>query len=56
MTYMKTLRCAAAVMLASVLTMPALSAEVIQQIIVKVNGEIFTKTDLEERQIQALPR
>jgi peptidyl-prolyl cis-trans isomerase SurA len=29
-------------------------AEIIEQIIVKVNGEIFTKTELEERQISAL--
>jgi peptidyl-prolyl cis-trans isomerase SurA len=30
------------------------SAEVIEQILVKVNGEIFTKTDLETRQVAAL--
>ena len=29
-------------------------AEVIEQILVKVNGEIFTKTDLENRQVAAL--
>ena len=29
-------------------------AEVIEQILVKVNGEIFTKTDLEGRQVQML--
>jgi peptidyl-prolyl cis-trans isomerase SurA len=29
-------------------------AEVIEQVLVKVNGEIFTKIDLEERQVQAL--
>src|SRR3954449_2626831 len=29
-------------------------AEIIEQILVKVNGEIFTKTDLETRQVQAL--
>lgn len=29
-------------------------AEVIEQVLVKVNGEIFTKTDLEDRQIAAL--
>ncbi len=38
--------------------MPALSAQsktaIIQKIIVKVNGEIFTLTDLTQRQIQAL--
>lgn len=30
------------------------SAEVIQQVLVKVNGDIFTKTDLEQRQVLAL--
>jgi peptidyl-prolyl cis-trans isomerase SurA len=30
------------------------SAEVIEQILVKVNGEILTKTDLEQRQVQAI--
>jgi len=29
-------------------------AEVFEQVLVKVNGEIFTKIDLEERQVQAL--
>jgi parvulin-like peptidyl-prolyl isomerase len=29
-------------------------ADVIEQVLVKVNGEIFTKTDLEARQVQAL--
>jgi len=29
-------------------------AEILEQVIVKVNGEIFTKTDLEQRQIAAL--
>src|ERR1051326_2952001 len=29
-------------------------AEIIEQILVKVNGEIFTKSDLEQRQIAAL--
>jgi peptidyl-prolyl cis-trans isomerase SurA len=31
-----------------------LAADVIEQVLVKVNGEIFTKSDLEERQVQAL--
>jgi len=31
-----------------------LRADIIEQILVKVNGEIFTKTDLEQRQVQAL--
>src|SRR5438876_2641357 len=29
-------------------------AEIIEQILVKVNGEIFTKTELEARQVQVL--
>src|SRR5262245_32707554 len=32
----------------------AVRADVIEQVLVKVNGEIFTKTDLEDRQIAAL--
>ena len=32
----------------------SLRAEIIEQILVKVNGEIFTKTDLEQRQIAVL--
>jgi hypothetical protein len=32
----------------------ALRAEILEQVLVKVNGEIFTKTDLEARQISAL--
>src|SRR6266849_5267642 len=32
----------------------ALRSEIIEQILVKVNGEIFTKTDLEQRQVSAL--
>jgi hypothetical protein len=30
-----------------------LRADVIEQVLVKVNGEIFTKTDLEARQVDA---
>jgi peptidyl-prolyl cis-trans isomerase SurA len=37
-----------------VLTGLSLHADVIEQVLVKVNGEIFTKTDLEQRQIAAL--
>src|SRR5882757_7040510 len=33
---------------------PVLHGEIIEQILVKVNGEIFTKSDLEQRQIAAL--
>jgi len=39
---------------ASVLLAAAPRAEILEQILVKVNGEIFTKTDLEQRQVQAL--
>lgn len=42
---------AAALLIAS---LPASGQEIIEQILVKVNGEILTKTDLESRQIQAL--
>src|ERR1700694_4147723 len=46
---------AASALLAALLIVPALvGAEVIEQILVKVNGEIFTKTDLETRQVVAL--
>src|SRR2546428_10414988 len=45
----------AAVIAALVLVMaPWVRAEIIEQILVKVNGEILTKTDLETRQISAL--
>jgi hypothetical protein len=39
----------------ALLVVPSLvGAEIIEQILVKVNGEIFTKTDLETRQVVAL--
>lgn len=34
--------------------LPAASGEIVEQILVKVNGEIFTKTQLEKRQVEAL--
>jgi len=37
-----------------VLLTAGLRAEIVEQILVKVNGEIFTKTDLEQRQIAVL--
>src|SRR5262245_48934164 len=40
--------------IACLLAGAAARAEVIEQILVKVNGEIFTKTDLETRQVAAL--
>src|ERR1035437_808027 len=36
------------------LTSAGLRAEIIEQILVKVNGEIFTKSDLEQRQVMTL--
>jgi peptidyl-prolyl cis-trans isomerase SurA len=39
---------------ALVMTATAARSEIIEQILVKVNGEILTKTDLETRQVQAL--
>jgi peptidyl-prolyl cis-trans isomerase SurA len=44
----------AAVLCGFVLAATAARSEVIEQILVKVNGEILTKTDLETRQVQAL--
>jgi peptidyl-prolyl cis-trans isomerase SurA len=43
----------AALVLASTFTLGA-RAEIVEQVIVKVNGEILTKTELEQRQVQAL--
>src|SRR5437764_5077288 len=46
---------AAFVVISAAAVMPArVRADIIEQILVKVNGEIFTKTDLETRQIAAL--
>ena len=44
------------IVLAAVLSLAAAvpRAEIIEQILVKVNGEIFTKSDLEQRQVAAL--
>jgi peptidyl-prolyl cis-trans isomerase SurA len=39
--------------LAAAASLP-LRAEIIEQVLVKVNGEIFTKTDLEQRQVAAI--
>jgi peptidyl-prolyl cis-trans isomerase SurA len=48
-------RLAAATLVAGLLGIgPIASAEILEQILVKVNGEIFTKTDLEARQAAAL--
>lgn len=45
--------CAATLVIGAVGT-TTLRAEIIEQILVKVNGEIFTKSNLEERQVSAL--
>src|SRR5712691_2805927 len=42
------------VLLACVMAGAIARAEIIEQILVKVNGEIFTKSDLEQRQVAAL--
>ena len=48
-------RAAAAALVAVVVTAPvAGSSEIIEQVLVKVNGDIITKSDLETRQINAL--
>ena len=45
----------AAVVAVGVVTAEALvRAEIIEQVLVKVNGEIFTKSDLETRQVATL--
>jgi len=54
MQSMSKARAALALLLFAVVFSAAAAGEVIEQVLVKVNGEIFTKTDLEERQVQAL--
>ena len=45
----------ALILLACVALLTAIArAEIIEQVLVKVNGEIFTKTDLEARQVARL--
>jgi peptidyl-prolyl cis-trans isomerase SurA len=41
-------------LLVMALTVPAGGSQIIEQILVKVNGEIFTKSDLEQRQVAVL--
>ncbi|NOT45949.1 MAG: hypothetical protein HOP14_15215 [Acidobacteria bacterium] len=50
---MKRARLAALVALAALLVAP-LRAEIIEQVLVRVNGDIITKSDFEQRQISAL--
>lgn len=49
-----TLRALAVTLAAGLFAAAGVGAEIIEQVLVKVNGEIFTKTDLEARQITAL--
>src|SRR5436190_14304526 len=44
----------AALVLAAVFGAARPYADIVEQILVKINGEIFTKTDLENLQVQAL--
>jgi peptidyl-prolyl cis-trans isomerase SurA len=44
----------AGLVLSAALLMVPLRADVLEQVLVKVNGEIFTKTELEARQVQIL--
>jgi len=46
--------CPAVVAIIAVFAVAPLGAEILERVIVKVNGEIFTKTDLETRQVALL--
>jgi peptidyl-prolyl cis-trans isomerase SurA len=48
------IKCVAAAAVLSLAAVATVRAEIIEQILVKVNGEIFTKSDLEQRQVAAL--
>jgi parvulin-like peptidyl-prolyl isomerase len=51
----RTIRVAAAVVAFVVMARPmGIAAEILEQVLVKVNGDIITKTELEQRQIAAL--
>ncbi len=54
MHYMNRFRSGLVVMGLALAAAPVLRGEVIEQIIVKINGEIVTKTELENRQVVAL--
>jgi len=51
MTYRNLVRAAAIAAIASTSLVPMARSEILEQVLVKVNGEIFTKTDLETRQV-----
>jgi peptidyl-prolyl cis-trans isomerase SurA len=52
--HLPTLRRCAALLAFVLLTGGVVRADIIEQILVKVNGDIFTKTDLEQRQVTIL--
>jgi len=54
MTKLKFLTVVGLTLALAVLSGPTSRAEIIEQVLVKVNGEIFTKTELESRQTMAL--
>jgi peptidyl-prolyl cis-trans isomerase SurA len=54
MTYKTTVRAVLLFCLGMPVAIGLAGAEIIEQILVKVNGEIFTKTDLEQRQVLML--
>jgi parvulin-like peptidyl-prolyl isomerase len=54
MTYRILSRSAAAAFVLSVALAAGARSEIIEQVLVKVNGEIFTKSDLETRQVQEI--
>ena len=54
MTYKTAVRAALLLCLGMTVASGLARAEIIEQILVKVNGEIFTKTDLEQRQVLML--
>jgi peptidyl-prolyl cis-trans isomerase SurA len=51
MTYRNLVRAVAVAAAALVFLAPVARSEILEQVLVKVNGEIFTKTDLETRQV-----
>jgi peptidyl-prolyl cis-trans isomerase SurA len=54
MTYRNLVRPVAVAAAALVFLAPVARSEILEQVLVKVNGEIFTKTDLEARQVSAI--
>src|SRR5437764_14588889 len=51
MTYRNLIRAGALSAVIVATLVPAARSEILEQVLVKVNGEIFTKTDLETRQV-----